>query len=784
MDPKSISTLEFQKVLERLSGYASFSASAALARALRPTNNFSQAVQRQARTSEARRLLSDHANLSIGGARDVRPQVEMAGRGGVLTIEELMDIKTTLIASRDLYRFFTKLELPLPNLMNIAQRLEPPSGLIETISKALSERGEVLDSASERLANLRREVKASNERLLSKLERFVNEPATARMLQEPIITQRNNRYVVPLKAEYKGRLRCVVQDQSASGATLFVEPLAIVDLNNRWAEALMAEQEEVQRILSALSAQVGEAKTGIQANVLALAALDFSIACARFADELRAVEPILKEIRQHPDPIFKFIHARHPLLDPQSVVPINIALEKGTRALVITGPNTGGKTVSLKTAGLLVLMAQSGLHIPAQSGSQTSVFQDVFADIGDEQSIEQSLSTFSGHVTNIVRILAHANRTTLILLDELGAGTDPQEGSALARAILTYLLNRQCPCLIATHYPELKLFAHSADGAMNASVEFDLKTLRPTYRLLTGLPGRSNALEIARRLGLDEHIIVEARSMLNPDDLHADDLLDDIHSQLEAARREHAQAENIRREAESERQALAEKLAAIDEERIRVLEEARQQGLQELEELQERIQDLHRQARSPQPSIQKKKELRKKAADLKEILSEPVAPERVERAPQRPLKRGDRVYVRSLRTEGVVTDLSEDQVEIQMGKMRFKSDVQDIARPRSEEALPSIETGARSPSAPIFHPSPGAELHLRGLRAEEALLKLESYLDDAYAAGLPFVRIVHGKGAGTLRQIVRQALSESPLVSRWENALDNEGGDGVTIARL
>jgi DNA mismatch repair protein MutS2 len=786
MDTKSITTLEFMKILDRLSGYVSFSASAALVKALRPTNDYELAVERQARTSEARRLLSEHANLSAGGARDVRPQAELATRGGVLTPEELLDIKSTLTAGRDLKRFFEKLDLPIPNLRKIADELEPPPGVIEAISRVLSDRGEILNSASTRLAELRQEVKSANDRVMSKLERFINDSSTSRMLQEAIITLRNNRYVVPIKSEFKGRIRCVVQDQSASGATLFVEPLAVVELNNRWAEAVMDEQKEIQRILAELSAQVGEATPAIQANVRALAALDFALACARYADELKASEPILKEIQPgaSPDPIFKFTLARHPLLDPQRVVPIDIALEKGTRALVITGPNTGGKTVSLKTGGLLALMAQAGLHIPAQSGSETCVFRDIYADIGDEQSIEQSLSTFSAHVTNIVRILKRAHASTLIILDELGAGTDPQEGSALARAILTHLLNRRAPCLIATHYPELKAFAHSTEGALNASVEFDLKSLRPTYRLITGLPGRSNALEIAKRLGLEDEIVNVARGMLNPDDLRAEDLLDEIHRQLETARKERAEAENQRITAENERQALEEKLAAIDEERVRVLEEAREQARQDLEELQGQIEEMRRQTQSPVETARQKKELRKQAEDLQAAISEKIRPEPAEPARRRPLNSGDRVFVRSLKTDGIVTAIEGDQVEVLIGKMRLKTDLPNIQRSK-DATIAKIRENEPAPAVKnIFHPSPGMELHLRGLRAEDALLRLERYLDDAYSAGLPFVRIVHGKGTGTLRQLVRQALSESPLVSRWENALDNEGGDGVTIARL
>jgi DNA mismatch repair protein MutS2 len=791
MDAKSIATLEFQKILDHLSGYASFSASTAMVRALRPTNIFSTAVERMARTSEARRLLDDHAELSTGGARDVRPLADMAARGGVLSPEELLEIKSTLIASRDLLRFFNKLELEIPHLRAISLGLEPPPGIIEAVGAIISDKAEVLDSASDRLRMLRYEVKAANDKILSKLTHMLSETGTARMLQEALITMRNNRYVIPIKAEYKNRMKCVVQDQSASGATLFVEPLSVVDLNNRWAEAVMSESEEVRRILTEISATIGSHTNAIQANVRALAALDLSFACARYAADLSASEPVLKEFpasSEHmPDPIIKFTHARHPLLDPKNVVPIDIALEKGTHVLVITGPNTGGKTVTLKTAGLLVLMAQAGLHIPAQSGSETCVFRDVFADIGDEQSIEQSLSTFSGHITNIVRILKYSGRSTLLLIDELGAGTDPQEGSALARAILTFLLHRKTPCLIATHYPELKAFAHSAEGVMNASVEFDLKTLHPTYRLLTGVPGRSNALAIAQSLGLDESIIQDAREMLNPDDLHAEDLIDEIHRQLETARQTRSEADQIRQDAELEKEKLLEKLAGIDEERQQVLENARIEARQDLAELQARIEALRRQTSAPDVKIVKKKALRREAQELEDKLAVPLTKEAPQITQQRALRKGDRVFVRSLNTDGSVIEIDENELEVQIGKMRMKTNLHNISRSKPTPGLPvSIsETENKSVSeGSLYHPSPGIELHLRGLRTDEALHKLERYLNDAYAAGLPFVRIVHGKGTGALREAVRQALSESPLISRWENAMDNEGGGGVTIAHL
>ncbi len=791
MDAKSITTLEFSKILERLNAFTSFSASSALVRALRPTNDADLARERLARTSEARRLLSQFVDLSVGGARDVRPQAELAARAGVLSPQELLDIKATLISSRELQRFFSKLEVDCPHLQTIALDLTPPPGLIEAITRAISDEGEVADGASPRLDALRKQVKTTNDRILSRLEKLVNDSHTAPMLQEAIITKRNGRYVVPLRAEYKGRMKCVVQDQSSSGATLFVEPLAVVDLNNDWSEAVMDEKEEERRILAELSAQVGENTTAIQANVRALAILDMIFACAKYADELQAAEPILLDEPagqgEADQAILRFTHARHPLLDPQTVVPIDVALEKGTRALVITGPNTGGKTVTLKTVGLLVLMAQSGLHIPAQSGSQTHIFRDVFADIGDEQSIEQSLSTFSGHITNIVRILKKTNPRTLVILDELGAGTDPQEGSALARAILAYLLRRNIPCLVATHYPELKAYAYNTPGAMNASVEFDPESLRPTYRLLMGLPGRSNALAIAKRLGIRDEIIADAREMVDPSSLRTEDLLDEIHRQLDNARRESANVENMRTELESTQQELAEKLENIENERLALLEETRQEALRELDTLRAEIDVIKRQADSFPNVVKEKKALRKQINTLEEKTIE--LPERRAQSRQgsRPLKIGDRVFVRNLKMDGTVLEIGEENVEVQIGKMRIKADLHTIERPKTKSPASRAKPEPQ-PSTTVRHvsiqPAPAVELHLRGMRAEDALDKLDNYLDDAFAAGLPFARIVHGKGTGILRQLVRQALDESPLVDRWENAMDNEGGEGVTIAHF
>ncbi len=517
MDAKTLSTLEFLKIRERLAGYCAFAASEEKARQLRPTNDPVEAVQRQKETSEAVRLLTTHPDLTIGGARDVRASVDLAVHGAVLAPNELLDIKSTLAAARTLTRTFERLEIQFPALFDLVQQLPAPAGLIDSISRVLSDRGEILDSASEKLGDTRRDLRIVHDRLLTRLQKMVSDPRNAPYLQEALVTQRDGRYVLPLRAEFKGRIRSIVHDQSSSGATLFVEPLAVVEMNNQYRELQLTERDEERRILFELSLLVAQNAQKINHIVEVIAALDLILSRAHFSDDLRASEPKLLPLEQKgaktgtPVPVIRLFQARHPLLDPQTVVPIDFELDPQTFALVITGPNTGGKTVALKTVGLLALMAQAGLHIPAQNGSELSVFNEIYADIGDEQSIEQSLSTFSGHITNIIRILEQADERSLVILDELGAGTDPQEGSALARSILTSLVDRRIPTLVTTHHPELKAFAHATPGVINASVEFDLETLRPTYRLTIGLPGRSNALAIAQRLGMPEPIIAAAR---------------------------------------------------------------------------------------------------------------------------------------------------------------------------------------------------------------------------------------------------------------------------------
>jgi DNA mismatch repair protein MutS2 len=508
MNEKSITVLELPKILDQLAKHASFSAGVELCRALRPTNDLRVALDRQRETAEAVALLESKTEISLGGARDVRDAVEHASRGVILEPPTFLDIRTTLRRATTLKRLLTRLRNQYPALGSIAEGLEDCAGLQGEISRVLDDSGNILDTASIKLALVRRDLRVAFERLQSRLNSLVNNPNFSKYLQEQLVTQRNGRYVVPLRAEFKGRIQGIIHDQSSSGATIFIEPLVTVELNNTVREMQLAEEEEIRRILRELSDLVAHEGAYIVRTVEGLATLDMIFARARYAAQLQATAPKLLPFQppqdpdsKHPGSVIRLEGARHPLLDPNKVVPIDLTLDEKTYVLVITGPNTGGKTVALKTVGLLTLMAQCGLHIPANPGAELTVFEGVFADIGDEQSIEQSLSTFSSHMTNTIRILAEANRRSLVILDELGAGTDPAEGSALARAVLLDLLDRSVTTLVTTHHPELKVFSQGTPGVRNASVEFDLETLRPTYRLIVGIPGRSNALAIASRLG-------------------------------------------------------------------------------------------------------------------------------------------------------------------------------------------------------------------------------------------------------------------------------------------
>jgi DNA mismatch repair protein MutS2 len=619
------------------------------------------------------------------------------------------------------------------------------------------------------------------------------------MLQEPIITQRDGRYVIPLRAEFKGKIKSIVHDQSSSGATLFVEPLPVVEANNEIRELQLAQRDEERRILAQVSALIGEHAAELKYGVENLAALDLAFAKAKYADELKASEPILYELKvAGPKPsnlqpsTLKLIEARHPLLDSKTVVPIDIDPAPGTRAVVITGPNTGGKTVSLKTVGLLVVMAQSGLHIPAQSGSELPCFHSVWADIGDEQSIEQSLSTFSGHITNIIRIIKKIDSRSLVIFDELGSGTDPQEGAAIARAILSHLLDVGAMTMVATHYPELKTFAHGTDGVVNASLEFDIKTLRPTYKLTLGLPGRSNALLIAQKLGLPQPIIDSARAEINPLDLRADKLLDDIRKERNRTSREREKLEKARAKLEEQTRELEKRLEKIEDERRETLAKARAEGELEVAVLKKNIDSLKSQLKKASQPLQAIRAIEEKMEKMEEKVETPVE-RRNDQLPitnHQLLKLGERVTVGTLNTEGVITALGESDAEVQIGTIRMRARLSDLARVdklKVESQKLKVESQKSSdlrPSTFDVRRSPGMEVDLRGLMSEDALDKMERYLEQAFLSGLPFVRIIHGKGTGRLRQAVREALRGHEYVKSFEEGGDKEGGEGVTVAKL
>ncbi|HZD10657.1 MAG TPA: Smr/MutS family protein [Candidatus Binatia bacterium] len=810
MDEKSLRILEYDKVLDRVASYASFSAGEALVRDLRPAADDAEVRRRQAETREAVALFDTGSDARIGGARDVRHAADRAQRGFILQPEDFMDIKSTLGASRNLQRILLRAADRYPHLAAVAELIEECPGLVTAISETLDEeRGEVLDSASERLANIRRSLRVTHGRIQEKLQNLINSSMN-RYLQEPIITMRGGRYVVPLKAENKGRIKGIVHDQSGSGATLWIEPMNTVELNNEYRGLQVQEEEEIQRILALLSQRVAEQGDALKRVVDRMAELDLIFSRANYALAIAAVEPEFVSWRKpssprreakrgeeqelvlsnHPGSTIWIRGARHPLLDPASVVPTDLMLDEDTFLVLITGPNTGGKTVSLKTMGLVALMAQAGFHVPALEARLTA-FEDVFADIGDEQSIEQSLSTFSSHVTNMIRILQQVDERSLVLLDELGSGTDPAEGAALAQAIVNYLRDVGATTFVATHYPELKVYASQTPGATNASLLFDIDTLSPTFEMTIGLPGRSNAVAIARRLGLEESILDDALALLGAGSERAESLLDSIYDIRERISSQEAATRLALEQVERERDELRARLKAIEAERQDVLEEARQNVQQELDEVRGELKRLRqevREQRDRDTSLNALKQLGKQVdnveVELQQQQKQATQPSRRRmRRLRDSLEVGDVVRVKSLNTKGEILSLDKKEAELAVGRLHMRANLSDLEL--IAEAEPASEAEAPEPSISISTaPSPGMELDLRGERVEEGLSRLDTYLQSAYLSSLPFVRIIHGKGTGRLREAVRQALQDHPYVRSWEEGKDGEGGAGVTVAKL
>jgi DNA mismatch repair protein MutS2 len=797
LNDKALGTLEYDKVLARLAGLTSFSASRERALALRPSPDYAEVVRRQRLTAEARRMRRLKPNLGLGGTGDIRPAIQKAALGGLLETSELLEIHDTLAAVRFLRGNLTRLSLQLPLLAELAKAMEDLGDLMAEIATCVSRGGDIVDSASPALGAIRSQVRFAHDRLTRKLQDVLATAVARGIAQEPIVTLRDGRYVIPIKADFRGQLRGIVHDVSSSGATAFIEPLSAVELGNAWREAQLEETREVERILRRLSFLVGEDESALVTNVAVLAEIDLHLAKARLGDQMRADDLPQDGADQNwlvrgPAEL-NLVEARHPLLT-QDPVPISLRVGGAFHVLLITGPNTGGKTVALKTAGLLTLMAQAGLSIPALEGTRMPVFKDVYADIGDEQSIEQSLSTFSSHMRTIISILGEADSNTLVLLDELGAGTDPAEGAALARAIVEHLLQAGASTIATTHHGELKTFAQSTAGVSNASVEFDPYTLSPTYRLVIGLPGRSNALAIARRLGMPEEIVARAREEIAPEQLQIEALLSQIQQERDdlaaSARAERAAA----REAEEIRRELARRLDLVENEREALLDQARADAEDELREARLKLRE----------SIRSIEAAERTRADIPTVNEAMTAVEqgvtrlerrrpRQRRPPPRPSTQirsqdilpGDRIWVRGLPQAGEVIGLPDerDEVEIRLGSLRTRVKVDQLERVERDSGSQRV-TISLAPRGLGEGASVAGQLEVRGQRVDEAVPRVEEYLETAYEAGIPQVRIVHGKGTGTLRRVVRERLGSSPIVASFETAEPSAGGEGVTVVHL
>ncbi len=765
INQQTLETLEFPPVLERLARYVSFSASRELAMALLPSTDVAEVRFRLRRTAEARTLLNEQPDVSIGGARDVRGPARRAERGGVLDAGTFLEIAATLASTRQLRRTLRQLEPErMPIFYEIGSDLPNLPEIEDAITRTVGEDGTVLDSASPQLARLRSEVRIAFQRLQDRLQSMISNSQYSDALQEPIITIRNGRYVVPVKASHRRAVRGLVHDQSSSGSTLYVEPMAVVEQNNRWRELQSAEEEEVARILAELSERIGMQAAAIIGGVETLAVIDLALAMARYADALNCVEPEIVEtttdhrplttdsqpVVSDPSSVVTLTQARHPLLDQRTVVPTDLWLGGEFRLLLITGPNTGGKTVALKTTGLLALMAQAGMHIPAQAPSRLPVFQQIFADIGDEQSIEQSLSTFSSHMTNIIRILkaleepidrerlmrgeeidwTETEGPALVLLDELGAGTDPVEGAALARAIIGRLLDLNVLGIATTHYAELKAFAYTTEGVENASVEFDVETLAPTYRLTIGIPGRSNALAIATRLGLDPALVEQARGTMSHEEAQVEDLLAGIRNEREAATAEQNRAAQLREDAEKYRDRLADELREFEHQREIEWQAARDQIDNELREVRNQLRRLRDEVGSVSVTRQWMAEAEQRLQEVRATVPEqapgarrvvPAAPAAAQPSQPRPIQIGDTVQVRSIGLTGEVLSIDEEDqtAEVQVGGFRMQADLRELRREKVERQR--RETRREAPARASLPPVPDVSMSfdIRGWRAAE-----------------------------------------------------------------
>ena len=782
MNERALRVLEFHKIREQLAQNAASQLGKEQSLSLEALTTLDAAERAQQETQEALYVLSYRGDSPIPAFNDVRPFLNRAEKGAVLFPRMLLDIAYTLSAARQARALLSGKSEYTALLSSTASRLQSLRTLETDIFEAILSEEQIADQASTELSTIRRQIRLCNEKVQDKLNTLIRQPSYAKYLQEPIITVRNGRYVIPVRQEYRQNIPGLVHDQSSSGATLFIEPIALVELGNELKQWSAKEEQEIERILSAFSSMAADSADIIENNVRILGNLDFIFAKARLAQAMDAVRPKLNE-RGY----IRFIQVRHPLIPKETVVPCDLWLGDDFTTLIITGPNTGGKTVTLKTVGLITLMAQSGLHVPGAIGTECSLFGEVFADIGDEQSIEQSLSTFSSHMTNIVSILEDVEKNSLVLFDELGAGTDPTEGAALAQAILTRLKSHRICTIATTHYSELKAYALSTEGVENASVEFDVATLRPTYRLSIGIPGKSNAFEISKRLGLSESLIREAQSLLSAESVRFEDVIANAEYHRTIAEKERKMADETLKEAAGIR-AEAEKLHREADEKYQNIQKKAKEDARKILDKTKResasiIAELKLLKTTGGQSQGALSQINRRLTDAEDALSEGLKRPRTENAlsPDK-IKVGDDVLFSDLMTPATVLSLpdAKGEVMIQAGIIKMKVSVSQLKPSKStkKERKTSVQSKLNSSR------SVSMECDVRGLSLDEALMNVDNYLDQAVISGLNEVSIIHGKGTGTLRSGIQKHLKHHPAVKSYRLGIYGEGEDGVTVVTL
>ena len=783
---RALRTLEYDKVREQVAKFCTSSLGKSAIEQLIPETDFDRVVELLEEMDEGLSILRIKGNVPMGGIFDVRPQSKRAQIGGMLSPVELMEIASTIRASRILRNFIDDIEqedtITIPHFVERKEQMPILTALQREINDCIDDNGAVLDSASTTLRSIRQSLRAEEAKVRQKLESFTRGSNATKMLSDAIVTIRNDRFVIPVKQEYRAHYGGIVHDQSSSGQTLFIEPESVVQANNEIQRLKVKEKAEIERILLELSAKVQEVAHDLFVLVQILGDIDVILAKGKFGQANKCTKPKMNQ-----EGYIRLVRARHPLISIEDAVPNTIEFGRDITAIVITGPNTGGKTVTLKTVGLCTLMAQAGLPVPALDGSELAVFDQLFADIGDEQSIEQSLSTFSSHMVNIVDILGKFAARSLVLFDELGAGTDPQEGAALAISILDEVVGRGARVMATTHYPELKAYGYNRPGVVNASVEFDIETLSPTYRLLIGVPGRSNAFEISKRLGLKDSIIQQARGFTGSDRHEVESMIASLEESRRRSEREAEEAHVLLEEAQKLREQLEERLRTYDEKKDALEKKAKEKARKIVEEAKaesEKVIAELREMRANASKIVKEHELieAKKKLDAVSPEENPVLKKQVQiRERAQNLKPGDEVRVLSYGQKGTLVEkASGNEWVVQIGILKMKLDESDLQYVKPEkEKQTVVMTNVKNRSSHVK-----LELDLRGERYEEAILKTEKYIDDALLANYPRVSIIHGKGTGALRQGIQNYLKGHKRVKSYRYGEAGEGGFGVTVVEL